>query len=401
MKPTILFVTEIRPYPLYGGMYIQIYNVLESLCQYYNIIVLAPPVGEECPLYEQVLAWYPLPTYATGFRNKVQNGVYILRPRPSWQVAIKEILQRHQPDGVWFIYGHWGQYAPLIHQMGAFTVMMTHNVQSSLTTQRATTMPLSPLYLLTQARAWAEAWHEHRLFANFDRVISLTDIDRRYHAQFVGDGRSILIPGFVPTDRYQNRSSVKRAEQLLILTGSFDSFQNIQGARWFIKEIWPRIRAAYPEVRLQLVGKGSTQLPAHILADPAVEAIGDVPDITPYLWRATVAVVPILHGSGIRFKILEALACKLPVVSTTLGAQGIEVVNGESIRLADQPRAFADAVIQLLADRKQRKQIAEQGFALLCQQYSATVNTIRIQQLVHCLHSANESPRRTRASVRK
>lgn len=89
MKATILFVTEIQPYRLYGGMYIHIYNVLESLCQHYNVVVLSPPVDEACPLYKQVIAWYPLPTYAIGLRNKVQNGLYVLCPRPEWQAAIQ------------------------------------------------------------------------------------------------------------------------------------------------------------------------------------------------------------------------------------------------------------------------------------------------------------------------
>lgn len=147
MNQTILFITEIKPYPLYGGMYIHIYNVLESLCQHYNVIMLSPPVDEDCPLRDQVMAWYPLPNYATGRGSKVQNGLYLLRPRPAWQAVLSAILQRHQPDGVWFTYGHWGQYVPLVHQYGAFAIMMTQNIQSELTRQRATTTPLDLLHI--------------------------------------------------------------------------------------------------------------------------------------------------------------------------------------------------------------------------------------------------------------
>ncbi len=386
MKPTILFVTEIKPYPLYGGMYIHIYNVLESLTLYYNVIVLSPPVEETCPLQAQVVAWYALPAYPIGLRAKAQNGLYLLRPRPTWRCALTEILQRHRPDGVWFTYGHWGQYAPFVQQHGAFAIMLTQNIQSELTRQRAATMPVGPLKSLTRWRAWAEAYHEHKLFRNFDRVISLTEIDRRYHARFVGDERSMLLPGFIQEETYLSAQPIQRAEQVVILTGSFSSFQNAQGTRWFIQEIWPQIQAALPGVCLQLVGRGATQLPSAILDNPAVVAIDGVPDIMPYLRRATVAVVPILHGSGMRFKILEAMACNIPVVSTTLGAQGIAVKDGESIMLADDPITFVQAILTLLQDCHKREQLAQRGLALLRQHYTVAVNRERIQRLVEeCL----------------
>ncbi|MEZ4726586.1 MAG: glycosyltransferase [Caldilineaceae bacterium] len=130
------------------------------------------------------------------------------------------------------------------------------------------------------------------------------------------------------------------------------------------------------------MGKGAGHLSTTNPPDPQVETIDCVPDIVPYLRRATIAVVPILHGSGIRFKILEALACEVPVVSTTLGAQGIEVKDGESILLADSAAAFAQAILTLLQDHAKRAQMARQGLAVLGQHYTASVNTVRIQQLV-------------------
>ncbi|MCB0064990.1 MAG: glycosyltransferase [Caldilineaceae bacterium] len=382
MRPTILFVTEIQPYPLYGGMYIGIYNVLESLCKNYDVVVLSPPVEEACPLREQVVAWYPLPIYPTDLRHKVQNGLYVLQPRPEWRTVLVQILQRHKPDGVWFTYGHWGQYAPLVHQFGAFAVMMTHNVQSQLTNQRAAIMPLGLLHMLTRFRAWAEAHHERILFRHFDRVISLTEIDRRYHAQFVSDERSILIPGYLDASLYQHDTKMEREEKLLILTGSFNSFQNSQGALWFLREIWPQICRTCPAVRLQLVGKGADQLPIPNQVGLGVETIDNVADIVPYLRQATVAVVPILHGSGIRFKVLEALAAELPVVSTHLGAQGIAVVQGESILLADDANLFAQAVIDLLQDAALRSCLAHRGHAVFLRKYTTAVNTRRIAHLI-------------------
>lgn len=384
-KPTVLLITEIRLYPLYGGLYIHIYNVLESLCQHCNVVVLAPPVTADCPLCTKVVAWYPLPEYQTDLWNKVRNGYYLWRPRPSWQAYLQEILQNHQPQVVWFTYGHWGQYAPLVQQQGAIAIMQTQNIQSDLSRQRATTLPFGSHALLAWGRAWMEASHERHLFCNFDRIISLTAIDQQYHAQFVGDTRSLLIPGFIREEQYQLAQPCPRADDLLIITGSFESFQNVQGILWFMETVWPHVQAARPHVRLQLVGKGARQLPAALMQAPQIEAIDTVPDITPYLRRATIAVVPILHGSGIRFKILEALANELPVVSTTLGAQGIAVDDGEHILLADTPVAFTGAILTLLDDATKRAQFGQKGLAILRQHYTMPVNTARMAQLIDTL----------------
>ncbi len=382
MKPIVLFVTEISFYPLYGGMQIHLYNVLESLCQHFTVVVLAPPAAEECPLKQAVLAWYVLPEYEINLRAKVINGRYLLQPRPAWQVCLQQILVEQQPQVVWFNYGHWGQYAPLVRRYGANAIMHTHNIQSDISRQRATNLPLSHLRLLTHLRAWIEAYHEHRLFRHFDRIVSVTEIDQRYHARFVGDKRSRLIPNYINETFYQQDELSPRADHLLILTGTFNTFQNVQGVRWFTQAVWPQVKAAYPGVRLQLVGKGANNLPGDHLDDPQIETIGCVPDMVPYLRRATIAVVPIRHGSGMRFKILEALACEVPVVSTTLGAQGIATSNGTSIMLADSATDFAQAIIALLQDCTKRAQLAQQGLAVLRQQYTAPVNTARIQQLI-------------------
>lgn len=150
---------------------------------------------------------------------------------------------------------------------------------------------------------------------------------------------------------------------------------------WFL-QIWPQVRSTCPSARLPLVGLGAGQLAIPDQVDLGVETIDDVPDIVPYLRQATIAVMPILHGSGIRFKVLEALAAELPVVSTSLGAQGIAAVHGESILVADDPAIFAQAVIDLLQATALRICLAERGHALFMRKYTTAVNTRRIVRLV-------------------
>lgn len=388
MKPIILFVTEIKPYPTYGGIYLHIYNVLSSLSQHFRVVVLAPSVDEDCPLLNQIVDWFELPAYDIDWWARASNGRYLLLPRPTWTTCLRKILQEHRPQVVWFNYGHWGQYVSLIHQFGAVAIMQTQNIQSELTQQRASTMQFGLSSIFMWLRWRAEAAHEHYHFRHFDRIISVTEFDRRYHARFVGDTRSLMLPNYINRARYINEESKSehlaptRAENILIMTGHFESFQNIQGIRWFMEQVWVLLHQQLPDICLYLLGNGAKTLPAEWFADGTVQAIDEVPSVAPYLWHATVAIVPILHGSGMRIKIIEAIACKLPVISTTLGAQGINIMHGESIMLADTPSDFAQSIVTLLKDKAKRIQIARNGIGILERYYTTEVVTEQIRQLI-------------------
>ena len=122
---------------------------------------------------------------------------------------------------------------------------------------------------------------------------------------------------------------------------------NADGARWYVEQIHPLVQRVIPEVQVKIVGADP---PADVsaLASDSVEVTGYVDDVDPYLSDAAVAVVPLRSGSGTRLKILEALAAQLPVVSTTLGAEGIDVRDDVDLFLRDTPQAFAEAVIAVL-----------------------------------------------------
>ncbi|MBX3014595.1 MAG: glycosyltransferase [Caldilineaceae bacterium] len=382
MKPTILFVTEIRPCPAYGGVYMLCQNTLQSLYQSFNVAVIAPAVEPTCPIRAPAIDWQELPAYAIHGWAKANNFRYILQPRPAWLRRLQASIQAVRPQVVWFSYNHWGQYLPPLRTQGIRAIMQTHNVQSLLTRQWSATMPLSPLRIMTQLRAWSQSYHEKWLFRAFDRVVSVTEADRHYHAQFVGDARSVLIPTYINEADYLPTPPIPRADNLLIMTGHFGTFQNSQGAEWFLREIWPTVRHQLPQLRLQFVGARTDTLAAWCAADPAIECVDSPPTVVPYLRRATLAVAPLLHGSGMRFKILEAFASELPVVSTTLGAQGIQGSHGETMWLADSAPAFAQAIVTLLQNQAQRTQLAAQGLALFRKEYTESVNTARIRHLV-------------------
>jgi polysaccharide biosynthesis protein PslH len=140
--------------------------------------------------------------------------------------------------------------------------------------------------------------------------------------------------------------------------------------RFFAREIWPGLRSRWPQLVWRLVGKAPESVEKLVTGDPRILFSGPVVDAVPELARAQVAVVPLLAGSGTRFKILEAWAAALPVVSTSIGAEGLPARDGEHLLLADTAAAFADAVSRLLTCRDLRIRLGNSGRLLLEKEFT-------------------------------
>lgn len=145
------------------------------------------------------------------------------------------------------------------------------------------------------------------------------------------------------------RPAIARAPEA-IFVGHFHHAPNLDGVRWFVREGWPRVRQRHAGARLTVIGSYAGA-EVHALGDvPGVDVVGYVPELQPYLDRAAVAVAPLRFGAGMKGKVTDALAAGLPVVTTSIGAQGLEIVHGRHAWVADDATAFADAVADVLAD---------------------------------------------------
>lgn len=143
-------------------------------------------------------------------------------------------------------------------------------------------------------------------------------------------------------------SSPRGSSATVVFCGVMDYEPNIEGVVWFARQVWPRVRMAHPDARFLIVGTNPTKAVDQLAAVPGIEVVGAVPDVRPYLWRAALAVAPLLTARGLQNKVLEALAAGLPVVTTTAVGAGLpaEVLRG--CALADDPAAFSDAVSAVL-----------------------------------------------------
>src|SRR5689334_1324450 len=182
--------------------------------------------------------------------------------------------------------------------------------------------------------------------------------------------QTTVIPNAADVEFYQPRDSYPKADgRTLVFFGLMSYMPNIDGAGYFLQEIWPLIAKANPQARCKIIG-GSPPASLTSLAGPRIEFTGFVPDLRPHLAEAAAIVVPLRIGGGTRLKIVEAMAMGKAIVSTSLGAEGIEAVPGRDILIEDQPEAFADAVNRLLAEPSLAVRIGQSARRLAVDRYA-------------------------------
>ncbi|CAA2141789.1 GDP-mannose-dependent alpha-(1-2)-phosphatidylinositol mannosyltransferase [Hyphomicrobium sp. ghe19] len=211
---------------------------------------------------------------------------------------------------------------------------------------------------------------ELQTYADADGVYLCSTNDERRLLDEVPGIRTAVIPNAADVEYYQPSPGDPTPDgRTVVFFGLLSYVPNIDGVTYFLRDIWPRIAAAHPNSRLKVIG-GNPHPSLRAFAGPQIEFTGFVPDLRPHLAEAAAVVVPLRLGGGTRLKIVEGMAMGKAIVSTTLGAEGIEAVDGRDILIADTPAAFADSVNRLLADSALAAHIGKSARRLAVQRYS-------------------------------
>jgi len=206
---------------------------------------------------------------------------------------------------------------------------------------------------------------EGKLLEEFDRVLVSSSADAKALAALASPsaetGRIAVLPNGVDLEAFAPDPDGEEDENLLVMSGKMSYHANVTMAVHFVREIFPRIRDERPHTRLEIVGKDPTREVRALAHVPGVQVTGSVPDLRPHLSRAAVAVAPLPYAVGIQNKVLEAMACGIPVVASPEAAGGLGARPGVEILLAADPGAFARSVIRLLQNRSERRQMGSAG----------------------------------------
>ena len=239
---------------------------------------------------------------------------------------------------------------------------------------------------------------ERRVLRRCDEVLVCSEVDARRVAALAGRRDARVVINGVDTAAHETIDAGANPPRLAYV-GSMYYPPNTQAVGYFCAEVLPRIRQRVPGVEFWAIGSNPTEA-IRRLHDPAagVHVTGTVPDVRPLLSGCAASVVPLLVGGGTRLKILEAMAAGIPVVSTTVGAEGIEVRDGRDIFLADDPDAFASRCADLLEDPALRRRLAEAG-RLTVKRYDWSVAGRQLLEVYERLDRAEPGSRRAGAGA--
>jgi len=367
----VLMVDEGLPYPPDSGKRLRTYNLVKRLCASHEVTLLCrgehqglpgcPEVEVAC-VPEEVTAQRGPRFYAELLGNLVSPLPYVVTRHASraFRETLDALLKKKSFD---LVHCEWTPYAQnLRHLHGRVPMLlMAHNVESMIWTRYFLTAvnPLKKIYIYLQ---WKKLERfEGEVSPLFDQVCCVSGNDSIVMRELFGCPRTRVVPNgvdpayFAPMDLPVRPSS-------MAFTGSMDWRPNQDGISWFTEKILPRIRREVKDASLDVVGRNPPPAMAAHWASPGnVNVTGSVPDVRPYVAQAALYVVPLRVGGGSRLKILEALAMGRPVLSTTIGAEGLDLEDGEHLCLRDGPESFADQAVRMLREPSRYAEMAERG----------------------------------------
>jgi polysaccharide biosynthesis protein PslH len=387
LTQAILFIAPQIPFPLDTGGKIRAFYQLRALSQRYRVhlVALGPRLTRahaSDPLWSAVhgrLASLTcvsrdgatrIGTFCAGVRS-------FLGPLP-WPVekyrsraaerTIAKLCGETRPVAVHFDSLHTFRFVDSVPG-GIPVVLDQHNVEALILERMATVSGKGPRRWLIDGQARQTDRFERRATRRADRILLCSHEDRALLAQRAGRLRGLeVIPNGVDLARFdatkldQDELAEMRASPNAVFLGSMDWWPNDDGIRWFIDEIWELARRQVPELTLRVVGRNPGPELLALDGTRGIEVLGGVPDVRPFMAAASVFVVPLRVGGGTRLKILEALGIRAPIVSTSIGCEGIELTPGADLLVADDPRAFADAMRRVVQDPALSGALRESGY---------------------------------------
>jgi glycosyltransferase involved in cell wall biosynthesis len=263
-------------------------------------------------------------------------------------------------------------------------VLFEHNVETMIWRRYAeqASDPVRRSFFRSQAHRLQA--YETSACRRATHVITVSDADAALLREVCGVAHVSAVPTGVDAAYFSPPSMLEAKLACdLLFTGSMDWMPNIDGVLWFVKDVLPSIRRRRPLCSFTIVGR---QPPAAIRmlesVDPLIRVTGTVADVRPYLWSGRVSIVPLRVGSGTRLKIYESMAAGIPVVSTTIGAEGLNVSAPENIRIADTPSGFASACLELLEGRHVHDNQAIAAVRLVTGNFSWEISAARFEEIL-------------------
>jgi glycosyltransferase involved in cell wall biosynthesis len=396
----VLFLTQVLPFPPDSGPKVKTWNVLKCLAQTHQLTLVSFVRGDQSDAVARLRSICHEVHVVPMKRGWAQNLVSLARSlwngepwvmlrddRAEMRELVDQLADSRPFDLVHADQLNMAQYA--LRVRGVRRLLDAHNALWLLYSRLAETSTNPALRWLFRRDARLLKRYEGEMCRKFETVLTVSDVDRLALSQAArsagqGEDRSDpqVIPIAVDTDELPLLRRGRSANRILHM-GTMFWPPNVDGILWFVRAVLPQIRRERPDVEFDVLGANP---PAEMLAwnaNRGVRVAGYVEDPSPFLASAGVFVVPLLAGGGMRVKILTAMAQGLPVVTTTIGCEGIGAVHGRHLLVADTPSDFAAATLRILAQPRLAEELGLNGRRLVEDRYSLPQLAAQLERAYH------------------
>lgn len=382
----VVTVSGYLPYPANSGGRIRTLNLLTRLARRHQITIVANRHADPaeslaaraflkdhgCDVVEVDQAIRPKtgPAFylrlAANLASKVPYSV-ASHTSPAIENAVRALASRQSVD-LW--QAEWAASVEAFRSIPrARKIVMAPNVETLIWERYVLneTNPIKRWYIDQQARKFSR--FERKAFAAAERVVTVTQDDAALVRDRFGMSRVDVVDNGIDRAYFESVKPDRDPRKILFL-GSLDWRPNLDAIGLLLDEIFPKVLAEVPDATLDIVGRGPSEaLRKRIEATSSARLHADVADVRPYLATSGSMAVPLRIGGGSRLKILEALATALPVISTAVGAEGLELRDGQEIEIADTAEAIAEAIIRAIREPERAARIARKGRAFVLDRY--------------------------------
>ncbi|MDR1270512.1 MAG: glycosyltransferase family 4 protein, partial [Planctomycetaceae bacterium] len=283
----------------------------------------------------------------------------------NYTLILQKLVREKHFDLVHIEWTHYAVYGSYINFLPQF--LCTHNIEY-LSWQRFTKATWNPFKMMLGIHEAQKLYRfEKKYYQKTDYLSVVSESDAQLLRNKFGLSNFCIIPNGVAVAAYDEIENTPKPNHL-VYCGSMDAFVNQDAVVWFLRNIFPLILKKKPSVTLTVIGRNPPDWLLKLQTD-RVRFTGSVTDIRLPLKEGCLEIVPLRIAGGSRLKILEAFAAKIPVLSTTVGAEGLNIENNKNIVLADTPVTFADRCVELLGDSEKRTQLVQSGRRLVEEQY--------------------------------
>jgi polysaccharide biosynthesis protein PslH len=388
-RTRVLAITSELPWPLDSGGHLRTFHVLKRLAQEFDFRLLVPIIGDRsadiATLKNHGIQVIPVPvperTRLAEAKRLLAAGLvgepyvmYRRHARAEVFAAWKQELTTNRPDAVWLDHLDSFLFAAEANRAGCKTVLDLHNVYSLILERMAEEQGnrLKRVFLRGEAKRLAKI--EIRACQTVNTVVAVSDGEAEQFRK-LGAKRVVVAPNGVECSAFTDLPNGRKTNPPVVMfLGTLSWGPNVTAAVSLARDIFPKVRQQRPDAELILVGRDPAAEVKAFHGQAGITVAGSVPSVRPYLERASLLAVPLDSGGGTRLKILEAFAAGLPVVSTAVGAEGIDATPGTEIVIAERPE-MADAIVQLVADQERSNRVATAARRLAISTYDWSVIT--------------------------